>query len=197
MSRPLGGDAARLAVATRTATTTATRTAGHLVLMSPVPPKEAVRVASYPEMLMAVRRWLSLPAAIVVLASAGFVALGLQPMPPDVPDRVVSTPPRATAACAGRSRPWSCATTTRFGRSAWPWAGYSTSIRSSPEPTTCRARPAITPAWASPTDAAFRWGRAATGWGPRVWRARGSPAGRRPAGTPRTTRARSGTAAPP
>src|SRR5881398_685572 len=92
MSRPLGGDAARLAVATRTATTTATRTAGHLVLMSPVPPKEAVRVASYPEMLMAVRRWLSLPAAIVVLASAGFVALGLQPMPPDVPDRVVSTP---------------------------------------------------------------------------------------------------------
>src|SRR5207249_5848406 len=93
MSRPLGGDAARLAVATRTATTTATRTAGHLVLMSPVPPKEAVRVASYPEMLMAVRRWLSLPAAIVVLASAGFVALGLQPMPPDVPDRVVSTQP--------------------------------------------------------------------------------------------------------
>ena len=42
---------------------------------------------------MTLRRWLWFLAAIVVLASAGFVALGLQPMPPDVPDRIVSTQP--------------------------------------------------------------------------------------------------------
>ncbi len=42
---------------------------------------------------MALRRWLWLLAAIVILASAGFVALGVKPMPPDVPARVVVTQP--------------------------------------------------------------------------------------------------------
>lgn len=39
------------------------------------------------------RRWLWRLAAIVVLALAGFVALGVKPMPPDVPARMVATQP--------------------------------------------------------------------------------------------------------
>jgi cytochrome c peroxidase len=39
------------------------------------------------------RRWLWRLAAVVLLALAGFVALGVKPMPPDVPARVVATQP--------------------------------------------------------------------------------------------------------
>src|SRR5262245_28335167 len=112
MSKPLGGGAARLAVAA-SAAAAAARPVRRLVVIPLLPRRpggvrEARQRSTRPrrcggrraacklsaalaswEILMALRRWLSLLAAVVVVAVGGFLGLGVRPMPPDVPGRIV------------------------------------------------------------------------------------------------------------